>query len=249
MRREVPKHAPSGRDYQAAYSLNDNMAPGAAYAAAVNGPRHGDNRVGEAPREQPQSYDPYGGRGAPPGPQPANAFEAAAMAQRGSVSAYQPAAPAPAPVYRGSAGGNYPYGAPPAELSPFDGGVRTQTTRRCLWSLRSILRDCLCFQDAFGSGPAACAAEPMPGLDWQQQQQMQQGPPPGQQMQQGPPGQQMPMPAMGIGGPGAVSMGVPPGMHAQGNLGGGAASQYKTQSELEAARREEERSNAEKAQS
>ena len=87
VRREVPKHAPSGRDYQAAYSLNDNMAPGAVYAAALNGPRHGDNRVGEAPREQPHSY----GRAAPsPGPQPTNAFEAAAMAQRAHNGAHQP---------------------------------------------------------------------------------------------------------------------------------------------------------------
>ena len=77
----------------------------------------------------------------------------------------------------------------------------------------------------------------MPGLDWQQQQQM-----------QAPPGQGVPVAPMGIGGPGAVSMGVPPGMHAQGNLGSGAASKYKSQTELEAARREEERDNAEKAQ-
>ena len=77
-------------------------------------------------------------------------------------------------------------------------------------------------------------------MQQQQQQQMQQ-----QQQQQQPALGQPAVPMMAAAPPG---MGVPPGMHAQGNLGGGVPSQYKSRTELEAARKEEERVSAERAQ-
>ena len=175
IRREVPKHAPSGRDYQRAFSLNDNMNPGAyesaSAAAIMNGPRHGQ----------------------PPAQPALSSFEAAALAQRGPMGYYPAASQAPAPAVAGigSAGGNYPYGAPAAASSPNSSG------------------------------------QPMM-----------------QQHQRQSPGHS----AVPVGAGTSAAMGVPPGMHAQGNLGSGHVSQYKSRTELEAARKEEERINAERAQ-